>query len=131
MYPMIDDTRTTVTAGWDVPVWGPASNEFGWSSYLGELYGTDDVPGHAAPARATDLAGLPPAYVAVGTFDGFADEDIEYARRLNHAGVPVELHVYPGAPHGFDRTAAASPLGRQAERDVTDWLARRLGQAQH
>ena len=126
MYPMIDDTRSTVTAGWDVPVWGPKSNEFGWTSYLGPLHGTDDVPGHAAPARATDLSGLPPTYIAVGTLDGFADENIEYAKRLNHAGVPVELHLYPGAPHGFDRSAPASPLGQQAERDVMNWLASRL-----
>ena len=129
MYPMIDDSRTSVTAGWEVPVWGPRSNEFGWSSYLGELHGTDDVPGHAAPARATDLSGLPPTYIAVGTLDGFADEDIDYAKRLNHAGVPVEFHLYPGAPHGFDRSAPTSPLGQQAERDVTNWLANRLEQS--
>ena len=107
IYPMIDDTRTSATAGWDVPVWNPASNEFGWASYLGDLFDGDDVPPHAAPSRATDLSGLPPTYIMVGTLDGFADEDIDYARRLNHAGVPVELHVYPGAPHGFEGFARA------------------------
>ncbi|MPY92196.1 MAG: alpha/beta hydrolase fold domain-containing protein [Acidimicrobiia bacterium] len=126
IYPMIDDTRAGVTASWDVPVWNTASNEFGWKSYLGDLYGTDDVPAHAAPSRATDLAGLPPTYIMVGTLDAFADEDIEYAQRLNHAGVPVELHVYPGAPHGFEGFAPGSALARQARNDMNNWLASRL-----
>ena len=127
IYPMIDDTRTACPAGWDVPVWNPASNDFGWTSYLGELFGTDDVPGHAAPTRATDLAGLPPTYIMVGTLDAFADEDIDYAKRLNHAGVPVELHVYPGAPHGFEGFAPGTAVARQARRDINDWLGRMLG----
>ncbi len=126
IYPMIDDTRTSVTANWEVPVWSPQSNAFGWSSYLGDLFGTDNVPAHAAPARATDLSGLPPTYIMVGTLDGFADEDIEYARRLNHAGVSVELHVYPGAPHGFEGFAPQSAVARQARHDINNWLASRL-----
>ncbi|MDH3678427.1 MAG: alpha/beta hydrolase [Acidimicrobiia bacterium] len=127
IYPMIDDTRTSVTANFDVPVWSPESNEFGWSSYLGDLFGTADVPAHAAPARAADLSDLPPTYIMVGTLDGFADEDIDYAQRLNHAGVPVELHVYPGAPHGFEGFAPEAEVSRQARRDINNWLAARLG----
>jgi acetyl esterase/lipase len=126
IYPMIDDRRTSVTANWEVPVWAPASNEFGWTSYLGELHGSDRIPGHAAPSRETNLAGLPPTYIMVGTLDAFADEDIDYAQRLNHAGVSVELHVYPGAPHGFEGFAPASAVARQARRDINEWLARRL-----
>ena len=126
IYPMIDDTRSTVSASWDVPVWDPASNEFGWSSYLGDLFGTDDVPAHAAPSRATDLSGLPPTYIMVGTLDAFADEDIEYAMRLNHDGVPVELHVYPGAPHGFEGFAPSTDIARQARNDINNWLASQL-----
>jgi acetyl esterase/lipase len=126
IYPMIDDTRTSVTANWDVPVWNTASNEFGWKSYLGDLYGTDKIPGHAAPSRETDLSGLPPTYIMVGSLDAFADEDIEYAKRLNHAGVPVELHVYPGAPHGFEGFAPDAPVAQQARRDINNWLAKRL-----
>ena len=126
IYPMIDDTRTSVTANWDVPVWNPKSNQFGWSSYLGELFGGDDIPAHAAPARATDLSGLPPTYIMVGTLDAFADEDITYAQRLNQAGVEVELHVYPGAPHGFEGFAPATAVARQARRDINDWLGARL-----
>jgi acetyl esterase/lipase len=126
IYPMIDDTRTSVTANWDVPVWNPSSNEFGWTSYLGELHGTDRIPAHAAPSRELDLSGLPPTYIMVGTLDGFADEDIDYAQRLNHAGVSVELHVYPGAPHGFEGFAPNTTVARQARRDINNWLAARL-----
>lgn len=128
IYPMIDDTLTSGTANFDVPVWNRESNHFGWSSYIGDLFGSDDVPPHAAPARAADLTGLPPTYLMVGTLDGFADEDIAYATRLNHAGVSVELHVYPGAPHGFEGFAPGAALSRQARRDINTWLARRLGQ---
>ena len=130
IYPMIDDTCTSATANLDVPVWDPESNEFGWSSYLGELFGTDDVPAHAAATRATDLSRLPPTYIMVGTLDGFADEDIDYAQRLNHDGVAVELHVYPGAPHGFEGFAPGAALSRQARNDINKWLGRQLGSDQ-
>ena len=126
IYPMIDDTRTSTTANWDVPVWDPESNHFGWSSYLGDLFETDAVPSHAAPAREVDLSGLPPAFIMTGSLDGFADEDIEYAKRLNHAGVPVELHVYPGAPHGFDGFAAGTAVAKQARSDINGFLSRML-----
>jgi acetyl esterase/lipase len=69
------------------------------------LYGTDDVPAYAAPARADDLAGLPPAYIHVGGLDGFVDECVDYAVRLLAADVSVELHVLPAVPHGFDQVA--------------------------
>lgn len=128
IYPMIDDTRTTATAQADVPIWDPASNRFGWASYLGDRFESDDIPYTAAPARAGNLTGLPPTYVMVGTLDGFCDEDIAYATRLNHAGVEVELHVYPGAPHGFDGFAPTSRVARQARHDINQWLGRQLGQ---
>lgn len=127
IYPMVDDRRTSVSSGWEVPVWDPASNRFGWQCYLGSLFGGDDVPYHAAPSRCEDLAGLPPAYVCVGTLDGFVDEDIDYAVRLNHAGVRTELHVYAGAPHGFDTMLPGTTIARRCRREATDWLARQLG----
>ena len=121
-YPMIDDRQTTPSSTWDVPIWSPGNNEFGWRSYLGDLYGADDVPYTAAPARAEDLTGLPPALVYVGTLDGFCDEDVTYAMRLYQAGVPTELHVYPGAPHGFDGFAPGTGLARRCHQDVQEWL---------
>ena len=124
--PMIDDRQVTASSRRDgLPVWSRESNTFGWRSYLGDLHGTDRVPYTAAAARAEDLAGLPPAFVSVGAVDGFLDEDVDYALRLNHAGVPTELHVYPGACHGY-QMAAESEITRQSRRDVEDWLARQI-----
>jgi acetyl esterase/lipase len=124
MCPMLDDRGKTVSASWDDPVWSASSNRFGWMSYLGDLFGQEQVPGYAAPARERDLGGLPPAFVSVGSMDGFVDECIDYAQRLNHAGNSVELHVYPGAPHGFEGIAVSAELSRQARRDVGVWLGR-------
>jgi acetyl esterase/lipase len=109
----------------DLHVWNRESNTFGWRSYLGALYGRDDVPYHAAPARAEDLSGAPPAFICVGDLDGFRDEDIDYALRLTHAGVPTELHVYSGAPHGF-QLAIDSSVYRRSLSDVEEWLALQL-----
>jgi acetyl esterase/lipase len=121
-YPMIDDRQTSESSNWEVPIWSPANNTFGWKSYLGDLYGRDDVPYLAAPARALDLTGLPPALVYVGTLDGFCDEDVLYAMRLYQAGVPTQLHVYPGAPHGFDGFAPAAQISRLSQYDSLEWL---------
>jgi acetyl esterase/lipase len=124
--PMIDDRFVTSSCNLDrLAVWSRESNEFGWKSYLGDLYGRDDVPYTAAPARATDLRGLPPAIVCVGGADGFRDEDVDYALRLAQAGVPTELHVYPGAPHGA-QLVPDSPAARQWARDVEDWIRRQI-----
>jgi acetyl esterase/lipase len=124
--PMLDDRqRTPSSQADDLIVWSRESNTFGWKSYLGVLHGSDSVPYHAAPARAKDLSGLPPAYVCVGGADGFRDENIEYALRLNGAGVQCELHVYPGAPHGV-MLFATTDVAQRYLRDAGDWLARRL-----
>jgi len=124
--PMLCDRQVTASSQLDgLPVWSARSNTFGWRSYLGDLYGSDDVPYTAAPARATDLSGLPPAFVSVGAVDGFVDEDVDYAMRLNHAHVPTELHVYPGACHGY-HIARDAPVTKQSMRDMEDWLARQL-----
>jgi acetyl esterase/lipase len=127
IYPMIDDRQITESSGWDVPIWPATSNTFGWTSYLGDAKGTTSVSPYAAAARATDLGGLPPALVAVGGLDGFVDEDIDYARRLNLAGVPTEFHLYPGAPHGFDVMVPTSRPAQQFERDVERWLTQHYG----
>jgi len=123
IYPMIDDRMTRASASWEVPIWTPRSNDAGWRAYLGSLFG-GDVPAYAAASRATDLSGLPPAFVPVGALDGFLDEDVDYAMRLTHAGVPTELHVYPGGPHGFDGLLPGTRLARRARRDMEEWLAR-------
>jgi len=124
--PMLDDRQRTASIHADgLYVWDLQSNGFGWRSYLGELYGTDDVPAHAAAARAGVLAGLPPTCVVVGSIDGFRDEDVEYAQRLNQAGVSCELHVIAGLPHAYLLVPDA-PAVQLASRCVEDWLRRRL-----
>lgn len=117
IYPMIDD-RTAVDP--DISpfagqfIWPQAANLFGWTALLDCPPGADDVSSHAAPARAENLAGLPPAFIACGALDLFVDENISYARRLIQAGVPTELHIYPGAPHGFQMVRDAAVSKRAA-----------------
>lgn len=101
VYPMLDDR--TVGHGPENPglrLWNQSLNKFGWSAYLG-----DADPEVAVPARRTDLSGLPPAWVGVGTHDLFHDEDLAYAERLKAAGVPCDVEVVKGAFHGFDGIA--------------------------
>jgi len=124
--PMLDDRQATPSSRLDrLLVWSRISNAFGWQSYLGALYGADDVPYVAAPARCADLRGLPPTFVAVGGADGFRDEDIDYALRCSQAGVATELHVYPGAPHGV-QMFPGNAIARQWQRDEDEWLERQL-----
>jgi acetyl esterase/lipase len=123
VYPMIDDRMTTPSSSWEVPIWPPASNEKGWAAYLGPLAG-GDVPIYAAASRATDLSGLPPTLITVGALDGFLDEDIDYATRLMRTGIPTELHVYPGGPHGFDALLPGTALARRGRRDMEEWLGK-------
>jgi acetyl esterase/lipase len=118
IYPMLDD-RTTVPDPSLAPFagWSYDDNYTGWHALLGEQIGTAGVPATAAPARATDLTGLPPMYMEVGELDIFRDEDIEYARRAAAAGTPLEFHVHPGCPHGFDRAAPGADVVRRSRAD--------------
>ncbi|MCP5026990.1 MAG: alpha/beta hydrolase [Actinomycetia bacterium] len=129
VYPMLDDRNTTPSshAITDPKVWNRHANLVGWNSYLEGRAGADDVPTYAAPARATDLAGLPPAYIPVGDLDLFLDEDVDYATRLMAAGVPVELHVYPGAFHGSNGFVPWAELSRRWVADEHAALARAFG----
>lgn len=112
VYPMLDDRTVGPDARYASPFvsWSFADNAISWRAYLDNA----PAPSDAAPARADDLAGLPPTYVDTGTLDIFHDEDVAYARRLLAAGVEVEAHIWNGAPHGFDVVAPRSALGRAA-----------------
>lgn len=104
VYPMLDD-RTVVRTDVDtrnVRVWTPGSNRFGWTAYLGREPGGEGVSDYAAPARREGLAGLPPAWIGVGSFDLFYDEDVRYGERLRTSGVPCRTEIVEGAFHGFD-----------------------------
>jgi acetyl esterase/lipase len=120
-YPMIDDRQQTPSSQWEAAVWPPKANRFGWSSYLGDLAG-DVVPSYAAPARSPSVTGLPPSLLIVGGADCFFDETVAYASRLAHAGVPTDLRVYAGAPHGFDLMAPTAGATVEALRDAEIWL---------
>lgn len=116
VYPMLDDrTGSSRAAGKNIGTlgWTVGANRFGWESFLGRKPGGDNVPAAAVPARVADLEGLPPAFIGVGGIDLFVEEDIEYARRMAHVGVPVELLVVPGAFHGFDKFAAQTAIARR------------------
>jgi acetyl esterase/lipase len=112
VYPMLDD-RTVLRADIDdgsAILWSQKSNQFGWESYLGQKGGGQGVPEYAAPARRADLAGLPPAWIGVGSLDLFLDEDVTYAQRLMDCGIECELQVIPGAFHGFDAINPRLPI---------------------
>ncbi len=126
IYPMLDDR--TVTSAEPHPytgeyIWTPDANRFGWTALLGQEPGGPNVSPYAAAARAEKLEGLPPTYIGVGTLDLFLEEDMEYARRLIRAGVPTELHVYPGAFHGFPMVVDAK-VTQAHTRDYMNALTR-------
>jgi acetyl esterase/lipase len=131
IYPMIDDRNVTPAsyAITDSRMWHRESNRLGWKAYLGRDGGGADVSPYAAASRAKDLSKLPPAYIPVGALDLFVDENIEYAQRLIQAGVPTELHVYPGAFHGFDVFAPSAKVSKQFKADRDDALKRALHNA--
>ncbi len=131
IYPMIDDRNDTPAshAITDTRMWHRESNRLGWKAYLGRDCGGTGVSPYAAASRATDLTKLPPAYIPVGALDLFVDENIEYAQRLIQAGVPTELHVYPGAFHGFDLFAPSAKVSKQFKADRDSALKRALHNA--
>jgi acetyl esterase/lipase len=122
--PMLDD-RTLTPDPQLAPfvAWSWDDNRTGWQALLGDAAGGPDTPAHAAPARVTDPAGLPPAYIEVGQLDIFRDEDLTYALRLGQAGVPVEFHLHPGVPHEFDFIAFNTAAARRVIADRVRALA--------
>jgi triacylglycerol lipase len=127
--PMLDDRTATETDPNPVTgefVWTRSDNAFGWASLLGHEPGVPGVSPYAAAARAADVTGLPPAFIAVGALDLFVDEDLAYAHRLLRAGVPTELHVYPGAFHGFLDVETAA-IARRHRRDIAGALRAAFG----
>ncbi|WP_214105419.1 alpha/beta hydrolase fold domain-containing protein [Acrocarpospora catenulata] len=126
--PMLDDRNDTVSshqmAG--LGVWDRTSNDTGWTALLGDQRGGPGVSPYAAPARAADLSGLPPAFVDVGSAETFRDEDVAYATGIWQAGGVAELHVWPGGFHGFDMMAPHAAISQAAKAARLDWLRRIL-----
>jgi acetyl esterase/lipase len=126
--PMLDDRNDTPSsyqmAG--LGVWDRGANEVGWTALLGASRGGPDVSPYAAPARATDLSGLPPAFIDVGSAETFRDEDVAYATGIWQAGGQAELHVWPGAFHGFTGMVPDAAISKTATAAQQTWLRRIL-----
>lgn len=129
MYPMLDDRAITPSSAevHGLPTWGSVSNANAWSIMLAGLGDEAEVPYYAAPARCSDLSGLPPTLLQTGEVDVFRDEDIDYAVRLLRAGVPTELHVYPGVFHGWELVAPGAESSRRAYLERDRAIASALG----
>jgi acetyl esterase/lipase len=127
--PMLDDRNDSFSARQmaGVDPWDRASNATAWRALLGERQGSADVSPYVAPARATDLARLPSAYVEVGAAETLRDEGVAYADALWRAGGTVELHVWPGACHGFDTVAPQARISQDAREARLRWLRRVVG----
>ncbi|MCP2166256.1 alpha/beta hydrolase [Goodfellowiella coeruleoviolacea] len=126
--PMLDDRASTPSSTELVGegVWDSISNATGWSALLGAAAGGPDVSPYAAPARATDLSGLPPAFVEAGSVETYRDEAVAYASRLWQAGGQAELHIWAGGCHNFDGVVPHTPLAREARASRINWLRRVL-----
>ncbi|HEY5820528.1 MAG TPA: alpha/beta hydrolase [Propionibacteriaceae bacterium] len=124
IYPMIDDRNETASSHeiTDVGIWDRAGNIEAWGWYLGGK----EADQYAAPTRAEDVSGLPPAFIDVGTMDLFRDEDIAFAQRLMQAGVPTELHINPGSYHASETFAPEAALTKRIWAMRVDALRRAL-----
>jgi acetyl esterase/lipase len=115
IYPMLDDrtgSSRQPPGNEGRIIWTAPDNRVAWEAFLGQKPGTPNVPAAAVPARREDLAGLPPAFIGVGSIDLFCEEDMRYAERLAAAGVATELNVAPAAFHGFDLLAPSTEISR-------------------
>jgi len=131
MCPMLDDRNDSVSSHQytDRSFWNRRSNDVGWTALLGDRRGGPDVSPYAAPARAGDLAGLPPAFLDVGSAEVFRDEVVAYASRLWAAGGQAELAVWSGGFHGFELFATDAEVSRAAKAARHSWIRRLLAQA--
>lgn len=114
LYPMIDDRDTDSSSDNHNKVWNTRRNHFGWRTYLGDRYGSDDVPAYAAPARQTDYGNLPPAYTFVCTGEPFYCETMTFVENLRKAGVEVGVDVYEGLFHAFDMLTPRKEVSKEA-----------------
>lgn len=126
--PMLDDRDESVSTRQfeGLGLHDRESNQIGWLALLGDRRAGLDVSIYAAPARALDLSGLPPAFIDVGSAEVFRDEDVAYATRIWENGGVAELHVWPGGTHGWDALAPEGRMAQQAAQARRDWVGRLL-----
>ena len=129
-YAPLDDRHLTPSSRsiTDGRFWNLDANKICWDAYLDGRAGSADVSAYAAPARAEDLSGLPPAFISVGEVDLFVDENVEHAQRLMRAGVPTDLHVYAGAFHGANVVVPQAQTSQRWNREILGALDRALNQ---
>ncbi|PXX70973.1 acetyl esterase/lipase [Nocardia tenerifensis] len=130
MCPMLDDRGRTVSSHQFVDglgLWDRGSHSTAWGALLAERFGTDDVSFYAAPARAENLDGLPPAYIDVGSAELLRDEAVAYASGIWACGGVAELHVWQGGFHGFCAYVPRAAVSVQARRTRDAWVARLVG----
>jgi acetyl esterase/lipase len=129
MYSMLDERNDTVSSHQidGIGVWDRTSNDMGWTALLGDRRGTDSLTPYESPSRATDLTGLPPTYLEVGSAEVFRDEMVAYASAIWAAGGTAELHVWPGGYHLFELFAPQAALSTAARETRTAWVRRTLG----
>ncbi|EFQ30182.1 hypothetical protein CGRA01v4_00433 [Colletotrichum graminicola] len=133
VYPMLDDRDTGVSKRQfrNDTAYDATDNQGAWTCVLGDKAGVEgaDVSPYVAPGRATDLSGLPPAYIDVGTAEPFRDENVAYATKLWDSGVQADLHVWSGGFHGFDLMglAVGSEVAKVALETRMGWVRRILG----
>ncbi|KAI1434489.1 alpha/beta hydrolase fold-3 domain-containing protein [Xylaria sp. CBS 124048] len=121
---MLDDRNATLSAQQytDGPFYNSTINTFAWGCLLGDRLGTDAVSKYEAPARATDLSGMPPTFMDCASAEPFRDEVTLFASKLWAAGVNAELHIWPGGPHGYDRIAPNAPIAKKSKEMRLAWM---------
>jgi triacylglycerol lipase len=129
MFPMLDDRTGTSVDPTPMPfsgefAWHRSSNRFCWDAVLGNSVTESAVPGYASPGRAETLSGLPPTFLSVGDVDLFIGEDLRFAQQLIRDGVSTELHVYPGAAHGFTAWGADTKIAQRCQQEFWDAIVR-------
>ena len=128
IYPMLDHRTVTMKPGWEKTwlYWSFQDNLTAWNAYLGSQSSKDNPPMYSVPALATDLSGLPDTYICVGTADIFLEEDLEFADRLEAAGVSTVVEVIEGAPHNFDYLAPHCSKARRSWRSRFNYLVNHI-----
>lgn len=126
--PMLDDRNNSISARQmkGVGLWDTISNMTGWTALLGSRRGSKKVSYYAAPARCTDLSGLPPTFIDVGSVEALRDEAVAYASRIWQCGGEAELHVWGGAFHSFDQWAPEAIISKSADNARIVWMRRVL-----
>jgi acetyl esterase len=83
----------------------------------------------ASPMNASDFRGLPPAMIITAECDPLRDQGETYARKLQAAGVSVELKRDEGMIHPFFQFGGIIDTGKVAIGDAASAVHRALGTA--